>query len=230
VTVDVSQIAPELRGTYLFSALDDEGFRRVATSCHLHSLERGAHLFAQGDAADRFYRMQGGRVKLYRLSPDGQEKVIDLVGPGQFFAEAVMFMDHRRYPVHAQVLEPATVLSFDSNVYRAVLRHSADACFRLMAAMSMRLHAQLNEIENLTLHNATVRLVDYLLASQPAGGDETSAVHLALPKGVLAARLSIKPETFSRILAQLRQGGLIEVRGQDIVLKDISALRRLIET
>jgi CRP-like cAMP-binding protein len=217
----------ELRRVYLLSQLDDEQLGQVVSTMQVHLLEKGQRLFDQGQSATRFFLLRQGQIKLYRLSPDGQEKIIEVMRPGQTFAEAVMFMENRVYPVHAETLDPAEVVSFDNGTFLQVLRESVDTCFRLMATMSMRLHAQVTEIENLCLHNATFRLVSYLLQELPAGAEETE-VQLSTPKAVIAARLAIQPETFSRILARLRDQGLIEVHGADIVLKDIPGLRRLV--
>jgi CRP-like cAMP-binding protein len=96
-----------------------------------------------------------------------------------------------------------------------------------MGAMSVHLHALVSEIDNLCLHNATFRLVSYLLTQVPEGVDETSHIRLSVPKTTLAARLSIQRETLSRLLARLRERRLVDVHGQEIVLRDIPSLRKL---
>lgn len=215
----------ELGRHYLFSALSQEDLAQVAATAEVLPLRRGDVLFRQGEKASRFFLVRFGRIKLYRLSPAGQEKVVDIVGPGRSFAEAVMFMRGNAYPVCAEAIGDAEVVAIDSGTFRETLGHSFDTCSRLMANMSAHLHELVSEVEGLCLHNATFRVVSYLL--QDTRAQET--VHLDLPKHVLAGRLSIKPETLSRILGSLREEGLIEVRGQDIVLLDRSALRRRLQ-
>ncbi|MCU0935417.1 MAG: Crp/Fnr family transcriptional regulator [Gammaproteobacteria bacterium] len=217
--------ASELGRHYLFSALSAEDLDRVAATAEVHRLGKGDILFQQGEKARRFFLVRSGQIKLYRLSPAGQEKVVDIMGPGRSFAEAVVFMQGGAYPVYAEALGDSEVISVDNEAFRETLRHSFDTCSRLMAAMSAHLHELVSEVEGLCLHNATFRVVSYLL--QDARTEE--AVHLELPKHVLAGRLSIKPETLSRILANLREEGLIEVRGQEIVLLDRAALRSRLE-
>ncbi len=213
--------ASELGRHYLFSALSAEDLDRVAATAEVHRLGKGDVLFQQGEKARRFFLVRSGQIKLYRLSPAGQEKVVDIMGPGRSFAEAVMFMQGGAYPVYAEALGDAEVISVDNEAFRETLRHSFDTCSRMMAAMSAHLHELVSEVEGLCLHNATFRVVSYLLQD----AQTSEAVHLDLPKHVLAGRLSIKPETLSRILANLREEGLIEVRGQEIVLLDHAALR-----
>jgi CRP-like cAMP-binding protein len=97
-----------------------------------------------------------------------------------------------------------------------------------MAGMTRRLHAKINEINNLTLHNATYRLVVFLLEQLPKDALELAEIHLSTPKSVIASRLSIQPETFSRILTRLSARGLIQVNGNDITLLDVQGLRDLL--
>ncbi len=161
--------AQMLRRTYLFSALDDEQLRTVVASMQELNVDEGRKLFEHGQPADKFFLLCEGQVKLYRLSEEGDEKVIEIVRPGQTFAEAVMFMSGRVYPVNADALVKSRLLAFPNAVFKDLLRNSVDACFRLMADMSQRLHQRLNEIDSLTLHNATYRLVTYLLGELPEG-------------------------------------------------------------
>ncbi len=217
------EITAELRDLYLLKELSPEDFTRVLETAHVKYLEKGVNLFNQGEPATAFFLLRKGQIKLYRLSPSGHEKIIEIIKPGQTFAEAVMFMEHHAYPVNSEALEESEVVSIASRVFLGVLRHSMDTCFRLMAAMSMRLRARVAEIDNLCLHDATFRLADYLLEE----AEQASHIMLRVPKSVLASRLSIQNETLSRILKRLRTAGIIEVHGKEITVLNIEALRRL---
>src|SRR5690606_1558184 len=127
---------------------------------------------------------------------------------------------------NADALVKSRLLAFPNATFRELLRNSVDTCFRLMADMSQRLHRRLNEIDSLTLHNATYRLVSFLLSELPEGVMESQEIVLTTPKHIIASRLSIKPETFSRILTKLSRDGLIVVRGNSIVLADLKRLRQ----
>ncbi len=216
-----------LREVYLFSALTEEQLASIIASMRKLDLSMGQRLFAQGQAAEHFFLVQSGQIKLYRLSEDGDEKVIEIIKPGQSFAEAVMFMSGRAYPVNAEAISDAHILAFDSSLYLTMLRDSVDTCFRLMGTMSQRLHRQLNEIDGITLHNATFRLVTFLLNELPREVVQSPRICLTTPKHVIASRLSIQPETFSRLLAKLARDGLIEIQGTSLVLTDLPRLREL---
>jgi CRP-like cAMP-binding protein len=219
-----------LKKIYLFSALDDSQLREISANAKQKSLKTGERLFHQGDPCDYFFFVREGQIKLFRLSRDGDEKVIYVVLGGQTFAEAVMFMERKDgYPVDAESLEPSELLCFDSKTFVNLLKRSPDTCLRVMGNMSQRLRWQVNEIDRLTLHNATFRLISYLLdVCQEKTGGKFEA-RLTTPKNVLASWLSIQPETFSRILFRLSERQLLEVEGQTIRF-DMLKLRQYIDS
>jgi CRP-like cAMP-binding protein len=226
-TVRPSVDMKSLRAIYLFSAFDDEQLSSMLKVTERIFLEPGQRLFNQGDEIRRFYYVESGQMKLYRLSAEGYEKVIDLIGANETFAEAVVFMErHAGYPVNADALEPTHLLGFDAQTFLSLLRQSNESCLQLMAVMSRRLRWQLNEIDRLALQNATSRFVDFVFKPGDDGVANGKCIELSVPKNILASRLSIKPETFSRILARLSTAGLIKVDRQSITLLDVDGLRR----
>jgi CRP-like cAMP-binding protein len=215
-----------LRTTPLLSRLSDDQLQRVATHAVLQQLEEGQWIFSQGDAARRFYLVLKGQIRLFRLSPEGEEKIIEIVSPGQTFAEALMFLNAPRYPVCASALCATDVISIDARDFAAMLRESVDTCFVVMGALSQRLRGLIGEIDDLTLHTAKSRVARYLLARCPK---DRRTFELDVRKGVLASRLSVKPETFSRVIKQLSQEDAIEVLGPRITILDRQALADLAE-
>ena len=219
-------IADELRKIDLFTALEPDQLQVVIDSTRVVRLDHGERLFDHGQPARHFFRLRSGQLKLFRNSPSGGEKIIEIVQPEETFAQAVMFMESRGgYPVSAEAIEPSVLLGFDCNVMRGVLRESVDTCFRMLASLSYRLRQQVDEIEKITLHPAVSRLAGYLIEQAPSDVPPTSGIHLTAPKNVIASRLGIQPETFSRLAGRLMKDGLIRVRGQDIVLLDVEGLR-----
>ena len=224
------QIADELRRIDLFTALDSRQLRIVIDSSRVIRLDDGERLFDHGQPARQFFHVRSGQLKLFRNSPSGGEKIIEIIQPRETFAQAVMFMDPSGgYPVSAEALAPSVLLGFDNDAMRGVLRESVDTCFRVLASMSYRLRQQVDEIEKLTLHPAVSRLAGYLVAQASSEIPQSHGVHLTAPKNVIASRLGIQPETFSRVAGRLVKDGLISVQGQDVVLLDIKGLRACAE-
>ncbi len=220
-----SALLPQLSRNYLLSPLTAQELARVALRAHISSLAAGTMLFQRGDEARHFYLLQSGLIKLYRLAPSGEEKVLELIRPQQVFAEAVMFMDNV-YPVHATAVEPSTVIEFDNQDFVELLQENSSLAFRLMSSMSRRIHGLVNEIDQLTLHSGTERLIGFLLQGLPEQAENGIVVTLPASKQVIASRLGMQPETLSRILHKLRQAGLIEEDGHDLKLLDPAQLKR----
>jgi CRP-like cAMP-binding protein len=225
------RITPEVRQIlsrhHLFRVLDEDQMNRASLGCSTQNLDKGRHLFEQGDAARFFYYLIEGQVKLSRISPEGDEKIIEVITPGSTFAEALMFQRAPVYPVAAQTLKPSCLLKINSGHYYEVLSESPQSCLAMLADLSMRLHALVNEIDNLTLHNAACRIAGYLLSRVDQDG---LVYQLDIPKLVLASRLAVKPETFSRIIKQLCCKNLISVKGNHIRILDLDGLKDFSES
>lgn len=215
----------ELRQNVLFHALTEAQLRELQDGISSRVLGQGEHLFESGTPADEFYLVRSGQIKLYRLSPMGQEKVIEIVRPRQSFAEAVMFLDIPTYPVNAQALSDMELFAIKNRAFMNILAQSVDTCFHVMADISVRLKRHLNEIDSLTLQNATLRVVNYLGYMLPDGSSEAAEITLPAAKNIVASRLSITPETLSRILHTLTAKHLISVDGLHIKVHDVDGLR-----
>jgi CRP/FNR family transcriptional regulator, dissimilatory nitrate respiration regulator len=222
-----AQYRDAIRDQPLFAALDDEQFDRIERRTLLVSLDANQLLFQRGEPAGNFYLVLEGSVKLALQSRAGDEKIVERLGPGQSFGEALMFVDAPMYPLAAIATDPSVVLAVPNAEYRAVLAESPPTCLRLLADLSRRLHGLVREIEELTLASATNRFVRHVLdlaGSLPPGA---AAVTITLPesKQMLASRLAIKPETLSRILRTLNDSGVVAVEGRSIHVPDLDRLR-----
>jgi len=214
----------EIRSVHLFSALSEEQRKRVADHAMRVKLDEGQMLFCQGDSADRFFIVLQGQMRLFRLPREGSEKIVDIVAPGQTFAEALAFRNAARYPVCAGSLCRAEVVSIDARDFALMLQESVETCFVVLGALSQRLHALIGEIDNLTLQTATIRLARYLLKNLPAQG---CVLEFDVRKTVVASRISIKPETFSRIVKKLKELNIIDVKSSEVTVLNREALQKL---
>jgi CRP-like cAMP-binding protein len=214
----------DLGHCHLFSGMEPGALQRVAASARCLTFEDGERLFHFGDPAHRFYLVREGRVALSRSSPAGDEKIVDIIQPGQTFAEALMFMGSPVYPVTATALGVVQVFAFDNNTFMELLGDSNALCFRLLGNLSLRLHQLLFEIESLSLQGARSRLVNFLLSLLPEGSTSPAMVTLPAQKQVIASRLSITPETFSRLMHDLQEAGLVVIDGGTVTVRDIKGL------
>lgn len=214
----------DLKRCYLFTHLDDSQFEQVEKMAHELRLRDGQLFFQSGDPATHFFLVIQGQIKLTRLSMQGQEKVIEIITPGQTFAEALMFGEHPEYPVNAVAIGDTYLLRFEAAQFLEILRGSIDTCFRLMGDMSHRLKNLIREIDELTLQSASCRVASFLWKRWQLRADGGIGFELQAPKGVIASRLSVTPETFSRILHNFTDQGLIRVDGGRVEVLDEEGL------
>jgi CRP-like cAMP-binding protein len=211
-----------LRRIPLFAGLDDAELAEIAAATHRHRLKRGEILFQKGDPALGFYYLVDGQVKLALLAADGHEKVIELIQPGKTFGEAVMFIE-RPYPAYAEALRECSLLFVPRAPLLDAVRANPGFALKMLAGLSVRLHGMVREIEELSTRNATQRVIGYLLAEH--GSDDPDTVPLPASKALIASRLNLTPETFSRVLHDLQQRELIAVDGRTIRLLDRAGMR-----
>jgi CRP-like cAMP-binding protein len=219
--LDSKGILEALGTSHLFSKLTETQLDRVRRHSHITDMVEGESLFFQGDNVTSFYLVLSGRIKLYRISPDGKEKVVEIMETGATFAEALMFMDSPHYPVSATAIGPSRVIGINCKDFKSMLRESIDTCFLLLGGMSFRLRGLIREIDALSLDTGTVRTVAYLLNQAPADGN---CFELKIAKSVIASRLSVKPETFSRILKNLHEQEIVSIEGRNVTIHNRDAM------
>lgn len=210
----------------LFNRMDAAEIERIATGTREVRAERGQVLFQKGDPCEGFHIVVYGQVKLAFTSPAGAEKVVEIVGPGQSFGEALMFME-KPYIVYAQTLADSLLLYVSKAVVFAELDSDPGFARKMIAGLSRRLHGLIGDLEAYTLHSGAQRVIGYLLNAGPEADETGKPLELRLPvsKGVIASRLNLTPEHFSRILHDLAAAGLIQVDGRTVVIRDIDRLR-----
>lgn len=202
----------------LFQQTSPSELQRLAEGCCLRRLGRGDMVFRVGQPCEEFHVTVMGQIKLFAISPAGQEKVIELVGPGNSFAEALMFTG-KPYIINAQALTDTLLLTVKKEVVLAEIDHDHRFALRMLASISRRLHGLVHDVEAYALHSGLQRVIGYLLRDQGGADSAASAavtVSLPVSKATIASRLSLTPEYFSRVLHELEAAGLIEIDKRDI--------------
>ena len=215
-----------LRRHHLFARMSEEQLTELMNSAITVKLEKSEYLFLQGEPAERFYFVISGRVKLFRMLPEGVEKVIEVFGPSDTFAEALMFHNAQEYPVSAQAMENCELFSFSNKTYKHLVRSDSQLALELLAELSFRLHKRLHEIEVLSLRNSSLRVVRYLLSLIETEGGEDDSIELPIAKKLIAAHLAVQPETLSRIFNRMKEEGVVEMKGRYLRVTDLEKFKR----
>jgi CRP-like cAMP-binding protein len=214
----------------LFQEAGGEELDRIAAGTTELRVPKGHMLFQRGDPCLGLHAVVYGQVKLAFVSPQGSEKVVDIVGPGMSFGEALMFTG-RPYVVYGQALVDSMLLHVSKAAIDTEIERDPMLARRMIAGLSQRLHGLVQDVEAYSLRSGMQRVIGYLLrdidvlAEPGAGGNAPVTVTLDVNKGVIASRLNLTPEHFSRVLAELTQEAMIEVHGAKIVILDPVRIR-----
>jgi CRP-like cAMP-binding protein len=210
----------------LFSDLSQTERERVAQGCQLRRLARGDMVFREGEACEAIHVVVLGQVKLYVASPAGQEKVIQIIGPGNTFAEAMRFLE-RPYILNAQSLTDTLLITVGKKTVFHEIERDPRFSMHMLAGISRRLHGLVRDVEGYALHSGMQRLIGYLLRDvEDESAVRKGVITISLPvsKATIASRLSLTPEYFSRVLHELEAEGLIEIDKRDVHILDVQRL------
>ena len=209
----------------LFSEMSPGELDRIAAGTETLYVQKGEEVCHTGDPCTGFHLVVYGQVKLGFTSPQGVEKVVEIVRPGQSFGEALMFLD-KPYIVFAQALSDSMLLHVSKHAVNAELSRDPGFARRMLSGLSRRLHGLVRDVEAYTLRSGAERVIGYLLGEVPE--EVTSGaveVELTPGKSVIASRLNMTPEHFSRILHELAAQELIDVEGRTVFISDTRRLR-----
>jgi CRP-like cAMP-binding protein len=209
----------------LFQGLPELQVDKLARIVTEHSFAGGQTIFAEGDKADGFYIVVTGRVKIYKLSPEGKEQILHVIEPGEPFAEVAMFSGGT-LPAHAEALRESRIIFIPRAAFMALIREDPSLAMNMFGTLSIRLKRFTSLIEDLSLKEVPQRLAAYLLYLSD-GKDNQENFELTISKGQLASLLGTIPETLSRILKKMVDQGCIAMKGRTIEVRDREMLEAL---
>ena len=210
----------------LFREVNPDEVDRIAAGTQEVRVARGEILFRKGDPCEGFHVVIYGQIKLAFTSHSWAEKVVELMGTGQSFGEAVLFME-KPYPVYAQALADTMLLHIAKAVVFEEIERDPKFARRIIGGLSQRLHGLITDLESYSLLSGVQRVIGYLLRYEPESGAGGESIKVTLPtsKGIIASRLNLTPEHFSRILHDLCDVGLIQVDGRSVTILNLEGLR-----
>jgi CRP/FNR family transcriptional regulator len=211
----------------LFEGLPPDQLKDLAGIALEKSFERGRVVFSEGQSAHGFFIVTSGKVKIFKISPDGKEQILHLFGPGEPFGEVPVF-EGRPFPAHAVALADSRFIFFPRNAFVELIKNNPSLALNMLAVLSRRLRRFTVLVDDLSLKEVPGRLAAHLLylSNQQQEKDD---IELEMPKGQLAGLLGTIPETLSRILAKMSKQELIAIDGRFIKIMDRQGLIDLAE-
>ena len=209
----------------VFSGLPPKALQILLGQARVINLRPNSTLFTQGERATSFFIIVDGWIKLYRVTPAGDEAVLNVFGKGQSFAEAVTFTAGH-YPAMASAVTQTRIIMIPVDHVTECIRKMPEIAIAMIASTSQHLHLMAGRIEQLTAQSGTQRVADFLISLTPCVRGPCT-IELPYDKSLIAGRLGLKPESLSRVFAKLRSVG-IDVRASDVVVNDVATLRGLV--
>lgn len=208
-----------------FEAMRPQTKMTLQKESRTQNISSGYIIFMHEDEAAWFYFLESGWVKLFRETLDGDEAILDVLPPGSIFGETAC-LENKIYSSGAEVIENCNIVSFPlSTLYKEIQENNAFAVSFLHHLAKKSLTKD-KEIELRSVQNATQRIGCFLLKLCKGAEGNSKTLHLSWEKSLIAARLAMTPETFSRSLAKLQKDVGLRIKGPTIEIPDISALVR----
>jgi len=218
-----------LRRCPLFAGLKEEDLKRIRAIASLKQIERRKILFSDGEEAKGFYVILSGKIKLYKVSPEGKEQILHVVSAPDAFAEATLFLEGS-YPAFAEALTDCQLLFFPKRDFIQFLEKNLQLSINMIVTLSQYVKRFASLIEELSLKEVSSRVAKYLLDLSlrlSKEGKSPREVELDLTKTQLALKLGTISETLSRTLAKMKAKGIIDVKKNKMIILNREALEEL---
>jgi len=206
----------------MFAGLDAATLARLASGAKVARAPRGTRLFAQGDEALVLHVLLEGQVGLFaKVEDEGEDTLVEILDAGEAFIAAAV-LTGKPYLMGGSALTPIRVLEVPRQALLDDLRASPDLALAMLGSLARHYRQLVQEVKELKLTSASQRLARYLLNLTTR---RRGAVIVRLPhnKGLIAARVGVRPETLSRAFAQLRGVGVV-VDGHNVAIADLVEL------
>jgi CRP/FNR family transcriptional regulator, cyclic AMP receptor protein len=208
--------------------LTEQELGQIATISRRHKFSRDHVVFFEGSRSDSLYVIVSGSVKIYRKAQDGREKILCVLGSGEFFGEFSL-IDGQPRSASVATLQPTEMLSIDHLDFRRFIMSSPDVLWKVLEAMCERLRIVNDENFDLAFRNMAYRFVCALLKLSEYGTASIDGINVLASKQDLAAMVGCGAERVSGLLQKLEDRNLVRTRGNNIHIRDIDALRKALE-
>ena len=200
-------------GETVLDALSQQAVRRTFAA---HEI-----LFLEGESSAGLWILEHGRVKAYKLSPDGQEYIMRFFGPGDTFNDLAA-LDGAPNPISTMAVTEVSAWVIQTAVFTQALQADHELALAVLKGMVGRVRFVVGRIEDLALRPVTSRLARFLLEQV----ENPALAHPAITRALVANHLATTPESVSRSLRVLAEAGAIRFDRHRIIITNPDALRQ----
>lgn len=218
-----------LREVDLFAGLSAEELKEISRTLPMTTCQTGGLITSPDDDDERLYIVKHGRVRLYRLTPDGKQLTLDILDKGRVVGR-MSWLGQELNEVYAEAIEDAIVCSFSPEELRRLIDRFPGIGLNMIRYLSDRLAVSEREREVMAFRSVEQRLVARLLDLAERFGkpsDSGVAIDARLTQQELADMIGTSRETLATTVSSLRERGLLEMQNQRVVIRDLEQLREL---
>ena len=220
-----TQSRDSIRSLPLFEGLTESDKDEFLSKARVKNYPRGSYLFTQGDNVKNFYIIQSGVIRLFRTTPGGDEITTDILIKGDTVCERKVFRFNTLHPDYALCVEDTTVLEFPATWLRESVRKNAVLSLNILSLLSLRSLLKDIEAEHQSTMSTAQIVACFLQWMCNIHGFDPRSFELPYNKSLIASRLGMKQETFSRTLPKLRDNG-IDIQGTHVSFTSFHDLDR----
>ena len=209
-----------LANSSLFKTLDGEQLDAIVAATTPLRLAQNTWVVRQGDVADGAFWIAYGQVQISLCGRQGGEKTLEILGPGKCFGLCEMLIE-RPHLATVKTISDTMLLHMERTAMLRAAQENFAFAHALMTCVGRQFHGLVRDIGSYA-QTARQRLAAYLL--QQGRRERSDAIQLVANKTLIASRLSLTPETLSRLFHDFAAEGLITVSGRHIRLLDCAAL------
>jgi len=213
----------------VFAGLSANDQQRVAGLARPTRLQAGEVAYSADDELSQLIVLHTGRLKIFRLSANGSEQLIRVLGPGEFTGETSVFTGQRPDD-YATAVDDCQLCVIRHDDLNALVRQHPEIGLRMLATVSERLSDTEHRLNSLTSRDVESRLAEYLLGLPGTWPRRVATVTLPLAKKDVASLLDTSPESLSRALSSLATQGLIVIgAGRSVSITQPDRLQQLVD-
>jgi CRP-like cAMP-binding protein len=218
-----------LRTTPIFSRLSPADRRTVAAVASVRHYAKGETIFEQESPSDALYTISSGRVKIFRLMPNGKDLILEIFGPGDPLGAVALYMD-RPFPASAAALEDTTCIAIPRATFFTLLETNPSLVRGLLLGLTTRLVELTNRLAELSggrIEGRFARL--FLKLAREMGRTDRGGtfVPLALSRQELADMTGTTIETCIRIMSRWGKDRIVRTEKDGFVIINRAELERI---
>ena len=218
-----------LKRIHVFAGLSWKNMRELKRITRMVSYGKNEPVYIPGDPSDVVYLLKKGRVKVSKVSEDGREATLAILGPGEIFGELEALQAVSRESM-VQALEPVMVCEIRREDFERFLDQTPDVGGKILKMIGGRLRRIESKVSDLVFRSAPARLARTLLElGQSMGISENGSIRLQtrLTHQNLANLIGTSRETVSSLMSQFAHHGLIAQDNRYILILDEDRLARV---